>query len=245
MDHDRYLALIRSDGERLAEVAALGLAAEVPHCAGWTVADVLEHTARVYRHKLAVLALGRPPEEREWDGGPPAGQDPLEWYRATHRVLLDELAGRGPEAAAWTFDPARPTVGFWYRRMAQETAVHRVDVETAHRQTTPVDDALAVDGIDEVLDLFLRSPWAPAVPGHPSVGTAVVVRTGDHVWRVSFTAGSVDVSAEPGPAGALLSGEPSELLLYLWGRRPVDAVVHEGDQSVLTAFRDRLALVTQ
>ena len=53
----------------------------------------------------------------------------------------------------------------------------------------------------------------------------VAVRTGEHIWRLTLTADDVDLSREPGPADAVVSGEPSELLLWLWGRRP-DTAVH-------------------
>ena len=43
------------------------------------------------------------------------------------------------------------TVGFWYRRMALETVVHRVDVETGFGVPRAVNAELAVDGIDEVV----------------------------------------------------------------------------------------------
>ena len=53
------------------------------------------------------------------------------------------------------------------------------------------------------------------------------------------------LSREPGAAGAVVSGEPSELLLWLWGRRPDTAVTLEGDSELLAAFRARLKIVTQ
>ena len=43
----------------------------------------------------------------------------------------------------------------------------------------------------------------------------------------------------------MVSGEPSELLLWLWGRRPDTAVTREGDGDLLTGFRERLKVVTQ
>ena len=51
--------------------------------------------------------------------------------------------------------------------MAQETAVHRVDVESGFDAVTPVDDELAVDGIDEVLDWFLAYQAEDVGTGRP------------------------------------------------------------------------------
>ena len=69
--------------------------------------------------------------------------------------------------------------------MAQETAVHRVDVESGYDAVTPVDDELAVDGIDEVLDWFLSYQAEDVGPDAPGRGT-VAVRTGDHIWRLTL-----------------------------------------------------------
>ena len=71
------------------------------------------------------------------------------------------------------------------------------------------------------------------------------MRTGDHIWRLTLTPDAVDVAREPGPADAVVSGEPSELYLWLWGRRPDSAVVLEGDPDLLAGLRARLHVVTQ
>ena len=122
--------------------------------------------------------------------------------------------------------------------------MHRVDVESGLDVVTPVDGDLAVDGIDEVLDLFLRYQNEDVGPDGPGRGT-VAVRTGEHIWRSTLTADEALLDRQPGPADAVVSGEPSELLLWLWGRRPDSVVTREGDQDLLVAFRERLRVVTQ
>ncbi len=67
-----------------------------------------------------------------------------------------ELDTRSVDDPAHTWWPPDQTAGFWLRRIAHETAIHRRDMESAAREPTPVDDELAVDGIDEALDPFLR-----------------------------------------------------------------------------------------
>ena len=42
-----------------------------------------------------------------------------------------------------------------------------------------------------------------------------------------------------------MSGEASELYLWLWGRRPDSAVQLEGDADLLAGLRARLHVVTQ
>jgi uncharacterized protein (TIGR03083 family) len=245
MTPDDYLAHLRRDGERMAELASGGLGNEVPACPGWTVEEALVHTGTVYSHKVACMRLPEGPQRQEdWDHGPAEGQDPTEWFRERLTELTDELISRGPEATSYTWYDDDKTVGFWFRRMAQETAVHRTDVESGFDAVTPVADDLAVDGIDEVLDLFLRYQNDDVGEDPPGRGT-VAVRTGEHIWRQTLTADEARLAREPGPADAVVSGEPSELLLWLWGRRPDSAVQREGDEQLLAAFRERLRVVTQ
>ena len=70
---------------------------------------------------------------------------------------MDDLRGLDdPERPVYSFSPAHRRAGFWPRRMAHETTVHRVDAEqAAGRPVAPVPAALAVDGIDEVFGVFV------------------------------------------------------------------------------------------
>jgi uncharacterized protein (TIGR03083 family) len=245
MTPETYLTRLQTDAARLAEIATHDLDAEVPPCPGWTVRDVVVHTGEVYSHKVACMRLPEGPEHvDDWNHGPAEGEDLLDWFQERHDELVTELTARGPEAASYTWYDPDQTVGFWFRRMAQETAVHRADVESAFNAVTSVADDLALDGIDEVLDLFLVYQADDVGPDGPGRGT-VAVRTGEHIWRVTLSADEVALAREPGPADAIVSGEPSELLLWLWGRRPDTAVTLEGDGAVLTGLRERLAVVTQ
>src|SRR5215207_5467151 len=157
MTPEDFLAHLRRDAERMADLAPGGLANEVPPCPGWTVEEALVHTGSVYSHKVACMRLSEGPQRVEdWDHGPVEGQPPADWFRERLAELLDELTSRAPESPAYTWHDEDQTVGFWIRRMAHETAVHRTDVESGFDAASAVPADLAVDGIDEVLDLFLR-----------------------------------------------------------------------------------------
>jgi uncharacterized protein (TIGR03083 family) len=245
MTPERYLDLLASDATLLADTAsAIDLDAPVPTCPGWSTRDAVEHTAAVYHHKIACIQLGRRPDDDEYVQRPVAGQGSVEFFRDALAALLEELVRRGPAAPAYTWWPADQTVGFWYRRMAQETAVHRVDVQSVTGEMTPVEDDLALDGIDEVLTRFLAGDWAEE-PVEDASGSTVAIRTGDHLWRVTLNQEEVPLTEGPGPSHATVSGEPSELLLWLWGRRPLSAVTMEGDEAVVDELRERLSLATQ
>jgi uncharacterized protein (TIGR03083 family) len=242
---EAYLRHLRADGDRMASLADRDLDAVVPACDGWTARDALVHTGAVFSHKVACIRDGaRPVDDERWSQGPADDQELPAWFRERLDELVAELESRGPDAPAFTWYDRDQTVGFWYRRMAQEAAVHRVDVESAYDLVRPVPDALAVDGVDEVLDRFLRYDAAEVGPDGPGRGT-VAVRTGAHVWRVGLRPDDIDLSTRPGPADAVVSGEPSELLLWLWGRRPDTAVTREGDLDAVAGLRQRLVATTQ
>ena len=165
MTPDRYLELIEQDGRRLAEAAAAGdLDAAIPTCPGWDVRACVTHTASVYRHKVACIRLQRRQATPTVSSRTRLRGRARGLVHASLDALLAELRERGPEAPAYTWWPADQTVGFWFRRMAQETAVHRLDVEDGRGTPTPIDPELAVDGIDEVLELFLADDWASLDP---------------------------------------------------------------------------------
>src|SRR6266702_6070343 len=236
---ERYLELLAADGERLAEAADGRLDLPVPTCPGWDVAEVVRHTGSVYHHKIACMELGRKPEEDEWAHVPPEGADLVGWYREALASILGVLGSRDPASSAYTWYPPEQNVAFWQRRMAQESVIHRVDAETASGQVTAVETDLALDGVDEVLDVFLRYGFSsndvaadPDLDVTRHMDRTVLVRTGSYAWHVAVASGAPEqivLGREPAPAQATVSAEPSELLLWLWGRRPDLAVTIHGD----------------
>jgi uncharacterized protein (TIGR03083 family) len=199
------------------------------------------------------------------DPWPPDLSDraPVPLLRETFARLLDELRSRGPDAPAYTWYPPDQTVGFWYRRMAQETAVHRVDVELAHEVATPVDAELATDGVDEVLALMLAGDWSNE-PVDEAAGRTIHLAAGDRSWRIRLDRTEVEVAevtngtrsadgaaranqaaAQRARDDATVTGNPSDVLLWLWGRVPEERLTLNRDRPVVAALRRRLALATQ
>ena len=128
-------------------------------------------------------------------------------------------------------------------RMAQETAVHRVDVQSAFGAITPIEAELAVDGFDEVLVMMLAGDWSDEPQPGPS-GT-VVVAAANHAWRIVMFPDQVTVGDVTSEAEAGVTGEQSNLLRWLWGRAPDTAVLIDGDPAAASRLRDRLSLATQ
>ncbi len=242
VDLQAYLDHVGADADRVADLAPANLTRPVPACPGWNVREVVSHLAEVYEHKIACTERGRQPDP--WPPAWPADRDPVEWMADARGRLLELLRARGPEAASYTWFPADQSVGFWGRRMAHETVVHRVDVEQAVAQPSRVDPSLAVDGIDEVLQVCLAGDWSDE-PFERPLDEAVGVRAASGWWRVDQHQQRVEVSSRPGAVEGQVSGDPAEVMLWLWGRAPDTAVEMTGDRAVIQRLRDRLKLATQ
>ena len=261
MDNVRLRECLDEDYTRLRRVAAgADLAAPVPSCPDWTVAELVDHVAMVYLHKVACMKYGRP---QEW---PPetGGEEPLPLLDRAYKELAAEFAARPATASSYTWYEPDQTVGFWVRRMAQETVVHRVDAELgAGVPIAPIPADLALDGIDELLVAFLAygsQAWAEEFEGilGPAAGSQMQVSAGGRAWRVEISADGVTVSgasgdsgtptdaAEPAVAGiASVTGEPDDVLLWLWNRAGDGVVTTAGDPTALAAFRRVLVAATQ
>jgi len=238
-----YLDLLRADAARLREVADRGLDAPVPSCPGWSVADVVAHTGEVYLHKIACTRLQAAPDP--WPPPELAQRDPRQVFDQALEELLALFAG-GPDTPSHTWWPPDQSTGFWFRRMALETAVHRVDVELGHAALTPVDPQLAADGIDELLVMMIAGDdWAEHGTQVPVDATVAIV-SGGRSWSVQAAADVILVDRrDTGSADAHVAGEPGDVLLWLWGRTPLEALQCSGDEAALRALRLRIAEATR
>ncbi|MEA3511797.1 MAG: maleylpyruvate isomerase family mycothiol-dependent enzyme, partial [Actinomycetota bacterium] len=151
MEWSTYLEHIRADAARLSVAAGRGLDVSVPCCEGWSVRTVIEHVGDVYIEKAAIVDEGWAERQDRRLGIP---DEPVTaWFDEASARVLDVLSVHDPAESVWTwFDPDQ-TVGFWYRRLAHETLIHRIDAEQAHGYQSMVDEALASDGVDEALNV--------------------------------------------------------------------------------------------
>ncbi len=240
---ERYLELIDADTERLIALGERGLTEKIPCCPDWDVAEVVWHTAGVYQHKVRVMADNAWPEP--W---PPADFEEraeLAFLREAKDDLFAELSRHDVSEITTTFGPDS-TIGFWVRRMALEVAVHRYDAELAHGDTTPIDPALAVDGIDEILRIMLAGPWwAHNVQTEHPVDALVAVAAGGTRWLCDIQRTAVTVTDDSSTSvAATVSGEPEHVFLWLWGRVGDEAATLDGDPKVISEFRSRLVECT-
>ena len=228
---DRYLEHLEREAARFSAVLADGdLRAPVPACPGWDVLDLTGHLGGIHRWARDAVVLGRPTDEERPH---PREREALrDWFEEGAAELVATLRATDPGAPCWHFGAKPRTADFWFRRQAHETAVHAQDAEEAVRGVrTPLHPELVVDGIEEILGMFLpRQVRLGRLDPPPQ---AVELRATDAdagPFRLAPAGDGEVVGAVVAPA--------ETLLLLLWRRLPVDAagVRVEGDADAVRAL---------
>jgi uncharacterized protein (TIGR03083 family) len=243
MEIAEHLARLRQEGARLAEAAGwAGLDAPVRTCPGWQIRDLLGHAGGVHRWAAAHVRSGRPEplgaEETAALFAAPEEQI-LDWYRESHGDLVAALTEAAPDAVSWAFLPAPSPLAFWARRQAHETAIHRVDAESASGNlVTGFPVPFAVDGIDELLFGFFSRPGGRLVADPPR---SMALRAIDSsvAWTVFIEPGGRRFVRGAEPADLTVAGPAGDLYLLLWNRRGPAGLSVDGDPGVLDLWRSR------
>lgn len=252
MSRPDYAALLRADTALLLDVTDGRHDRPVPTCPGWTVERLVGHVGRVHRRAAAWLATGGGATGESGATGssteietPPASEYLAGWVR---RGLDDLLAAQGavdPDRTVATWDGPRHSA-FWVRRMAIETALHRVDGELAVGAVTPIDTALAVDGIDELFEVIVPHRGTGELHrGRETIhlhATDPDLGEGVGEWLITLGADAVTVEHAHTKGDVAVRGSASDLLLLLWNR--VDPAVFEvfGDRTILERWRSAVTV---
>jgi uncharacterized protein (TIGR03083 family) len=210
------------------------LAAIVPGCPGWSLAELGRHLGSV--HRWARVAVTRDPSAGapRGDSSPPRNDAEVhEWFVEGATGLLHTLRGTDPERPCWTMAPPA-TARFWLRRQAHETTLHRWDAGDCLGGAPRIAPEVALDGLDEAVRMFLpRQVRLGRLAKAPDV---VHLVAGDDRFVVTSDAEHRDDAPL-----AVVSGAPDALLLLLWGRIGVEdeRLRLDGDVDATTAFLGR------
>jgi uncharacterized protein (TIGR03083 family) len=248
---DRYVAEIEAGTAGLAEILVQhDQSLPIPTCPEWTLRQLVTHVGRAHRWAAEITRTrsdafipfravpdGKLPDDR-------AGQ--CAWLQAGAARIVDAVRGAGSDLV-WSFTGPAPA-GFWMRRMAHETLVHRADAQlAAGAEPEPVIEAeVAADAIDEWLMLLTRGILANAderTEALPAGAGLHVHATDDGLagrgeWMIRHDAGGLTVEPGHGKGDAALTGPAASLLLVLMRRRPVSdpAVTVYGDSAVVDGW---------
>ncbi len=228
----------------------------VPSCPDWNLADLIWHLSEVqdfWAYMLGDIVAD------------PSGY--IRPERPDDQMLLDFLEDRlkrlkgglerDDDEPCWSWSPTGGTVAWVRRRQAQEAMVHRIDVELTVGDVTPVDEALAVDGIDEMMQVMLGADALPQWATFTADPGPIVLKAGSRTWPVetgrlrgvSPTGDDLDVRAvrllsnTPTDA-ATVAGTGGQILLWLWGRTDRSELTVDGDTGRADDLRSVAAEVT-
>lgn len=218
MDH---LLELGSAMSRFAELTSKATGdEEVPGCPGWNVRDLTTHLGTIHRWAGAIVLSGQRVKLPQ-----PVVTEPLvDWYAGTAAALLAALQAVSPDEPVPNFSHLNETAGFFTRRQMHEATIHGVDaaqalgLEETEWQVIP---EIAVDGVDEVLQVFF--PRMTAQGRRPDVRCRIrliATDTGDE-WVIAPGSGDLTPPLQLHPSyhsDASVQGTAADLYLALWHR---------------------------
>jgi uncharacterized protein (TIGR03083 family) len=241
---DFWLAALRREGAAFrAAVTGASLDVAVPPCPEWVLRDLVGHLGGIYRMQRARVVRGVTTMPDRTPPAPPTDDgELLAWWDGAFAELVETLATIDPEMPAWNWTVQPQKAIFWHRRMAHETAIHRWDAQVSVGLPEPIQQALAVDGIDEVLD-----SWLPAGQRKGPTDRLGLIRLdatdAENHWVVRIRNEGIALldidswfDAEPDAQAAAI-GSASDLLLALYGRVPLNVLEIQGDPQLVAALR--------
>ena len=165
--------------------------------------------------------------------------------RSAAAELAATLRTTGPDAQMWC-----PVAGggsaFYGRRFAHEVAIHRADAALALDIDVVLPAFLAVDGVEEWLELgcmpfhFDVHPWMRELLGPGRTIGLHATDTADD-WLLDLTGDALTWRRGREAATAELHGPVTDLLLVLYRRVPPATLDVRGDAALVDFWMDRVA----
>jgi uncharacterized protein (TIGR03083 family) len=260
-DHAFYVRGLGDETDAyLAALAAGPLDSAVPSCPGWSVYDLVTHLGRVQRwvtHLVTTRAEAFVSSKTLAIEFPEPSGDVIGWARAGADELRGTLTAAPPDTPVWSWGPDQH-VRFWSRRQCHEAAIHRADAELARGQRPVIARDVALDAIDELLELVTTIPDLPAklaVDGHR--GDRLHLHATDRAdtdtdggdtgrggagrgeWTIEITDDGFNWAHDHAKGDVAVRATASDLVLALYGRIPTDdpALTCFGDLAVFDHWR--------
>lgn len=190
----------------------------VPSCPEWTLQDLAWHLG-IVQHFWAVNVRERNVEALRETVDDEVASDVAAfatWCRRATAELLDALDEVGFDSPCWTWWGEPATAGAVARHQVQEAAVHAWDAANALAVATPLAIEAAEDGVPEFLHVHRSALDVPSGAGVTLFATDL-----ERSWQIG------DGSA------ATVAATASQLVLFLHGRLPLEALAVTGDAAVV------------
>jgi uncharacterized protein (TIGR03083 family) len=258
LSYDRYCDEIVVQADLLStSLKDADLTVPVPSCPGWTAGQLVRHLGDAQRWaETTVRTRAAGPLLVEHSRGLPAAahDDPAilgPWLAEGAGELAGTLRAAGPGTPVWTPVPGG-TTDFYARRFTHETAIHRADATLALGQEYVLDSDVAVDAVDEWLELGslpmhfevhprMRELLGPGRTLHFHATDAAPEAGAE--WLIDLTGDAVTWRRAHQKAAVAVRGPLTDLLLVIYKRRPArgDGIEVFGDVALLDFWLERVS----
>jgi uncharacterized protein (TIGR03083 family) len=245
-----YLSHIGRESERFVSLLReIDPDLPVPSCPDWNAADLLWHLAEVQWFWGTIVGQRlQDPDEAERQKPPRPGGYPrlLSFFDEASELLQAALASTDPSERVWMWADDK-SVAYIRRRQANEALIHRLDAELTVGDVTPLDTALASDGVHEALTVMYGGvpDWGTFNDG----GDRILVTTTDTDLSVPLRIGrwtgtspntgrtydeAICEPADPHDfvPDATVRGSSAALDTWVWGRSDASTLAVEGDRAI-------------
>ena len=233
------------------------LTVPVPSCPGWNVGQLLRHLGGGQRWAEATVrtrAEERLPDDHFRDLSAYTDEDPAvlgPWLIEGAVQLANTLRAAGPDAAVNTAPIPEGTAKFFARRFTNETLIHRADATLALGAEFTVDEAVAIDAIDEWMWLGvlpMHFEFHPQMRELLGAGRTVHLHATDTApdsaaeWLVDLTGDAIVWRRSHEKAAVAVRGPLTDLLLVIYKRREARSAGVEilGDADLLDFWLERV-----
>lgn len=248
-DHD-LLAWIAEIADRTCEIAdRVGPDVEIEGCPGWTVNDLLEHVGPLYPGWYQYnLTMGMDDADfvASRQSAPPLPEefaDRLDYIAAGASSFLEVARSVDLDAGVWMWDREVPARS-WVTRTATEMGVHCWDLERTVDEVRRVSGPRGAASVEEHHSSMLRMlMWAQEVfPGrfhHPPIpgrSIGIAVADADASWVLAGDVDQITFDRSDSLPETTVCGSGHDLMLYQYGRVPMQELQTEGDADLLNAW---------
>jgi len=255
---DRCCSEIVAQAELLgAAIGGADMTVRVPSCPDWNVGQLIRHLGGAQRWAAEMVRTGatEPLVGHHFrDLSAYSREDSAvlaPWLLDGATQLAEALRSAGPDAPVNTGPIPDGVAAFYARRFTHETAVHRADAALALENTYSLEPAVAIDGLDEWMELgslpmhFELHPWTRELLGADRTLHFHATDTGPEdaaEWVVDLTGDALAWRRAHEKSAVAVRGPVVELLLLVYRRRsPLDGTVEVlGDAGLLDFWLDRV-----
>lgn len=236
LPYEVHVDAIEQEAELIGELAERGLKVAIRNSPGWDLEALLLHLADSFERAVAQLEV---PDQaaKAVTRVQPAGSA-LGSFEESRLALVSALRDHDPADPCWNSVGEDLTVGFLARRLAHESAIHRIDAEVARGAATTIDPELAADGVDERLFVVLAHHSEGGEMPELGGSICLICSDRDAAWSIDASRGRFRVRAGRGPADAAVVATASDLFCFAWSRPTIRPLQVTGRMAVVEAWQE-------